>query len=65
VWVQAQIDDGGGWDDIGEPVSSIVFDSDGITVNSGVGNFDFRVRYLIHNCIDTYDGDINQTITAV
>lgn len=65
VYIQAEYDPGTGFEPIGQAVLSDVADADGITVECGAGNFDFRIRYFTHNCELSYDGDINQTITDV
>lgn len=63
IYVQAQYDPGGGFVDIGDPVTLETYDSSGITVATGAGNFDFRIRLYTHNCDLMNHGDINQTIT--
>lgn len=65
ITIQAEYKNGGVWQEIGDPVDSYDAITDGITVETGVGNFDFRIRYYTHNCDFSYHGDINQTITDV
>jgi hypothetical protein len=64
IYVQAQYKthESATWLDIGGPVSLETFDADGITVTTGAGDFDFRVKYYSHNCDLSYAGDVNQEI---
>lgn len=65
ITIQAEYDPGTGFEEIGDPVSGYVANNDGITVTTGAGNFDFRIRYYMHNCDLSYSGDVNQNITDV
>jgi len=48
----------------GQPVDNVEANTNGVTVTTGAGNFDFQLKLFTHNCEIEESGVINQTITA-
>lgn len=64
VYIQAQRDDGGGWEDIDDPIPlETLHDAGTYDFTSPLGAADFRLRVYTHNCALHYTNEFNITVT--